>query len=247
VFHATVAHRRGDPELQQAMANIPAMLEELSAEAAARRADPRDDLLTELVQLRLDDGRPLTDDEIRDALWNLVGGGLDTTTSLTSLTLLHLDEHHDLRRQLIERPDLLEAATEEFLRFFSVNETLTRTVTRDVELGGQQLSRGDHLMLSWLSANRDAAVFDDPDVVRFDRGRNPHLALGIGPHRCIGMHLARTMFKVLLREVLSRIPDYRVDRDATQLYAGNPELNGVVRMPATFTPGPRTGPAERPF
>ena len=70
---------------------------------------------------------------------------------------------------------------------------------------------------------------------------------GVGAHRCIGMHLARTMFQVLVREVLGRIPDYRVDRAATRFYDGNPELNGVVRMPATFTPGERAGPAERPF
>jgi cytochrome P450 len=247
LFHATIALRPGDPEFDQAVANIPAMLAELGEEAAARRAEPRDDLLTALVALRVEDDRPLTDDEVRSVLWNLVGGGLDTTTSLTSLSLLHLDEHPDLRQQLIERPELLETATEEFLRFFSVNETLTRTVTRDVELGGQQLQRGDHLMLSWLSANRDESRFERADEVVLDRAPNPHLALGVGPHRCIGMHMARTMFQVLLRHALTRIPDYRVDRDATQLYAGNPELNGVVRMPATFTPGPRVGPTERPF
>lgn len=247
LFHGTVAHGPGHPEFAQALANLPAMLSELGEAAAARRTSPRDDLLTALVDLRLDDGRALSDDELRSVLWNLVGGGLDTTTSLTSLTLHHLDQHPDLRRQLIERPELHDGATEEFLRFFSVNESLTRTVTRDVELGGQQLRRGDHLLISWLSANRDAAAFDRADEVVLDRAQNPHLALGVGPHRCIGMHMARTMFKVLLREVLARIPDYQVDRETTRFYAGNPELNGVVRMPATFTPGPVAGPRERPF
>jgi len=247
LFHAAIAHRPGQPEFDRAMANLPAMLGELAEAAASRRRSPRDDLLTALVELRLDDGRPLTDEEVLGALWNLVGGGLDTTTSLTSLSLYHLDEHPELRRPLIERPELITAATEEFLRFFSVNETLTRTVTGDVELGGQQLRRGDHLMLSWLSANRDEKKFDRADEVVLDRAPNPHLALGVGPHRCIGMHMARAMFQVLMHEVLTRIPDYRVDRPATQFYAGNPELNGIVRMPATFTPGPRAGPPDRPF
>ena len=192
-------------------------------------------------------GRPLTDAELQSVLWNLIGGGLDTTTSLTSLTLHHLDAHPDLRARLIADPALIVPATEEFLRYFSVNETLTRTVTRDTELGGQQLCRGDHLMLSWLSANRDEAVFDRADEVVLDRETNAHLAFGVGPHRCIGMHMARTMFQVLLTAVLARIPDYAVDRAATRFYAGNPELNGVVTMPATFTPGPRLGPAARPF
>ena len=148
-------------------------------------------------------------------LWNLVGGGLDTTTSLTALALHHLDAHPDLRSRLAGDPGLLDQATEEFLRYFSVNETLTRTVTRDTELGGQRLCRGDHLMLSWLSANRDEAVFERAGEVVLDRAPNPHLAFGVGPHRCIGLHMARTMFKVLVGEVLARIPDYAVDRDAT--------------------------------
>jgi cytochrome P450 len=255
VFHGTVSYRAGSPEYDRAIANVPAMVAELQQEIDARRREPHDDLLTQLVEMQVDTdaeagadgGRRLTDDELVSVLWNLVAGGLDTTTSLTSLTLYHLDAHHDLRQRLIDEPHLLGAATDEFLRFTSVNETLTRTVTHDVGLGGQQLHRGDHLMLSWLSANRDEQVFERPDEVVLDRERNPHLAFGVGPHRCIGMHMARTMFQVLIRQVLARMPDYRVDRHATQFYQGNPQLNGVVRMPATFTPGPVVGPSERPF
>ena len=247
VFHATVAHRRGSPEFDAAMVNMPAMLTELHGEITARRTAPRDDLLTHLVELELDDGQRLTDEQLVSVLWNLVGGGLDTTTSLTSLALHLLDEHHELRQQLIDDPGLLPTATEEFLRYFSVNETLTRTVTRDVELGGQRLRRGDHLVLSWLSANRDGRTFADPDALVLDRAPNPHLAFGVGPHRCIGMHLARTLFQVLLGDILARMPDYVIDRASTRFYEGNPAMNGVVAMPATFTPGPRVGASTRPF
>jgi cytochrome P450 len=252
LFHGTVAYRPGSPEYRRSVAELPVMMDELRVEIANRRREPAGDLLTALVQAQLndDDGsdtRHLTDDELVSVLWNLIGGGLDTTTSLTALTLYHLDEHPDLRTRLVDEPALLGTATEEFLRYFSVNETLTRTVTCDAELGGQRLGRGDHLMLSWLSANRDERAFDRPDEVVLDRAPNPHLAFGLGAHRCIGMHLARTMFQVLVREVLDRIPDYEVDRAATRFYDGNPELNGVVRMPATFTPGERSGPADRPF
>jgi cytochrome P450 len=251
VFHGTVSYRPGSPEYREAIANVPSMVAELQGEIDARRRQPGDDLLTQLVEMEVDgdhDGRRrLTDDELVSVLWNLVAGGLDTTTSLTSLTLYHLDGHHDLRRRLVDQPRLLGAATDEFLRYFSVNETLTRTVTRDVELGGQQLRRGDHLMLSWLSANRDPRAFERPDEVDLDRERNPHLAFGVGPHRCIGMHMARTMFQVLVGQVLARMPDYQVDRAATRFYQGNPQLNGAVRMPTTFTPGPVVGPPERPF
>ncbi len=265
LFHGTIAHAPRSPEFRAAVANVPAMLTELAGEVADRRAAPRDDLLSALVAMTVDveggtgapgggdadargDGaRHLTDDELVSVLWNLIGGGLDTTTSLTALTLHHLDAHHDQRQRLIDEPGLVDLATEEFLRFFSVNETLTRTVTCDADLGGQRLRRGEHVMLSWLSANRDGRVFDRADEVVLDRAVNPHLAFGVGPHRCIGLHMARTMFQVLVRRLLARMPDYAVDRDAVRFYAGNPELNGVVQMPATFTPGPRTGPAERPF
>jgi cytochrome P450 len=246
LFHGTIAHRPGEPEFDRAIAAVSGMLATLGAVAAARRTDPGDDLLSALVRLEVD-GRLLTDAELQGVLWNLIGGGLDTTTSLTALALHHLDAHPDQRARLAADPALLEPATEEFLRYFSVNETLTRTVAQDVDLGGQRLCRGEHLMLSWLSANRDEAVFDRADEVVIDREVNPHVAFGVGPHRCIGMHLARTMFKVLLGAVLARLPDYRVDREATRFYAGNPELNGVVTMPATFTPGTRVGPSERPF
>jgi cytochrome P450 len=252
LFHGTVAYRPGSPEYRRSVAELPVMMDELRVEIANRRREPTGDVLTALVQAQLNDDessdtRHLTDDELVSVLWNLIGGGLDTTTSLTALTLHHLDEHPDLRTRLVDEPALLGTATEEFLRYFSVNETLTRTVTCDADLGGQRLSRGDHLMLSWLSANRDERAFDRPDEVVLDRAPNPHLAFGLGAHRCIGMHLARTMFQVLVREVLDRIPDYEVDRAATRFYDGNPELNGVVRMPATFTPGERAGPADRPF
>jgi len=247
LFHATVAHRPGAPEYDRAISRVPEMVAELLAEARARRDEPRDDLLTRLVELRVSDGRPLTDEEISAVLWNLVGGGLDTTTSLTSLTLHHLDTSPELRRALIDRPELMDPATEEFLRYYSVNETLTRTVTKDTELGGQHLSRGDVVLISWLSANHDESEFEQPGEVMLDRSPNRHLAFGVGAHRCIGMHLARTMFQVLLGTVLRRLPDYRIDRDATRFYEGNPMLAGVVSMPAAFTPGRTEGPADRPF
>ena len=246
VFHSASAFSAGSTEQAHAQSLLADMIAELLRVAEERRKDPRDDILSRLVALEIEDGRPLRDDELIGVLWNFIGGGLDTTSSLTSLSLYHLDSHHDLRQRLIDEPDLLVPATEEFLRFTSVNETLTRTVTADVELGGQHLKRGDFLMMSWLAANYDEKVFDRPDQVVLDRSPNPHLAFGVGPHRCIGMHVARTVFAVLMGEVLARIPDYRVDRDATRFYRGNPELAGVVTMPATFTAGAAVG-VERPF
>jgi cytochrome P450 len=245
VFHAINAYSTDTPEYAQSLELMNEMIIELLKVAEVRRNDPKDDIISKLVAMEVD-GRPLTDEDLVGVLWNLIGGGLDTTTSLTSLSLLHLDAHHDLRQRLVDEPDLLIPATEEFLRFTSVNETLSRTVTKDVELGGQKLSRGDFLVLSWLSANFDEKVFERPDEVILDRAPNPHMAFGVGPHRCIGMHIARSLFDVMMRELLARIPDYVVDREATDFYKGNPELAGVVAMPVTFTPGKPVG-VERPF
>ena len=245
VFHAVAAFGASDQELADAQALMGRMIEELLATAAERRRQPRHDILSRLVELEVDGGRHLGDDELIGVLWNLIGGGLDTTTSLTSLTLHHLEGHPELRRRLFEDPDLLGTATEEYLRYTTVNEYLTRTITRDVELCRQQLRRGDFLMLSWLSANFDEQVFEQPGEVVLDRSPNPHLAFGVGPHRCIGMHLARALFGVMMRQVLGRMPDYRVDRRATRFYRGG-ELAGVVTMPVTFTPGTSIG-TTRPF
>ena len=142
--------------------------------------------------------------------------------------------------------DLLRPACEEYLRWTSINETLTRTCTKDTELAGQQIKRGDFVMMSWLGANFDQAVFDSPDTVDVDRSPNPHLAFGVGTHRCIGLHVARMLFLVMMREILTRIPDYVVAVEGTQFYQGNPALYGVVKMPVTFTAGRPVG-VERPF
>jgi cytochrome P450 len=245
VFHDLSAHNEDEPEHAAAQLRLIEILGEAFSVAQDRRRQPRNDILSELVTMKAA-GRSLTDEEVLSVMFNLIGGGLDTTTSLTSLALHHLEAHPDIRSRLAEHPDLLGSACEEYLRWTSVNETLTRTCTRDTELGGQHIRRGDIVMISWLGANFDPAVFDQPDEVDVERAPNPHLSFGVGAHRCIGMHLARMLFPVMVSAVLSRLPDYTIDHDATAFYAGNPLLAGVVKLPVTFTPGPQVGVA-RPF
>ncbi len=187
----------------------------------------------------------MTDDELVAVLWNLIGGGLDTTTSLTSLSLLHLDADRDLRQRLVDHPELLAPATEEFLRFFSVNETLTRTVTRDVELGGQQLRRGDHLLLSWLSANRDDARLrptrrcrrSTVSPTRTSRSASVSTAASACTWhaRCSRCSCARCW---------RDSPTTQVDRSATQLYAGNPDSQRRRAHAGHVQPGPGDRPCR---
>jgi cytochrome P450 len=244
-FHGTAAYGQETPEYKNAAAKSPEMIAEMLDIIAHRRRQPGNDLLSRLIVMEVD-GQTLGDDDLIAVTWNLIGGGLDTTTSLTSLALVHLADHHELRRRLIDDPSLLAPACEEYLRWTSVNETLTRTCTRDTTLGDQQIKRGDFVMMSWLGANYDPAVIPEPYEIRLDRNPNPHLAFGVGSHRCIGMHAARSLFEIMVAEVLRRMPDYEVDTAATQYYRGNPELFGVVKMPVNFPPGPARG-AESPF
>ena len=235
LFHSVMAANGGD-DYNSAIAEVPGMLDGLLTFIAARRAEPRDDLTSFLAAFDID-GRHLTDTQLLDILWNLIGGGVDTTTSLTALSLLHLGTHPELRSRLIERPELYRSAAEEFLRFFSVNKQLSRTVSRDTVLGGQPLRRNDRLLISWISANHDESEFQSPGEVMLDRSPNHHVAFGLGPHRCIGAPLARVMFEVMVRAVLERMPDYEIDLDGVERYAGNPTMDGVGRLPVTFKPG----------
>jgi cytochrome P450 len=240
LFHSVMAASQDSDAYANAIAEVPAMMDSLMKFAATRRTDPGDDLTSFLVQFEFD-GKRLDDGQLLDILWNIIGGGVDTTTSQTALSLLHLGTHPDLRQQLADHPELYVTATDEFLRFFSVNQQLSRTVTRDVVLGGQQLRRNDRVIISWLGANHDEQEFERPDEVVLNRNPNRHLAFGLGPHRCIGSHLARVMFEVMVKAVLDRIPDYQVDLSGVYEYLGNPSMTGLGSLPVTFTPGVSRG------
>jgi cytochrome P450 len=240
LFHSVMAVPQDSPEYAKAIAQVPAMMADVLEFAATRRAEAGDDLTSFLIQFEFD-GKRLTDEQLLNILWNLIAGGVDTTTSQTALTLLHLGTHPELRRQLIDHPELYRTATDEFLRYFSVNQQLSRTVTRDVVINGQHLGRNDRVVISWLAANHDEREFERPGEIILDRLPNRHLAFGLGPHRCIGSHLARLMSEVMIKAVLDRIPDYQVDLDGVYQYLGNPSMTGLGKLPVTFTPGTKRG------
>ncbi len=240
LFHSVMALPVDSPEYAKAIAEVPALMQGVLDFAATRRGNPDDDLTSFLIAFEFD-GKRLTDEQLLNILWNLIAGGVDTTTSHTALTLLHLGTHPRLRQHLIDHPELHRSATDEFLRYFSVNQTLSRTVTRDVELGGQHLRTNDRVVISWLSANHDDTEFDRPDEIVLDRAPNRHVAFGLGPHRCIGSHLARLMSQVMVAAVLDRIPDYRVELGGVHHYLGNPSMTGLATLPVAFTPAPRRG------
>lgn len=212
---------------------------------AERRARPTDDIISFLCRQEID-GVPLSDEVVLSIAKLLIGGGMDTTTSLTGQTLVHLSERPEQRRRLIDEPDLLETATEEFLRVFAPSQSMARTVRQPAEMRGCPMHDGDRVLLPWVAANFDETVFENPDEVVLDRARNRHLSFGLGFHRCVGVHLARAMFQEMLRQVLERLADYRVLTEGLVPYASHGNQTGWDVVPAVFTPGIRSAAAGAP-
>lgn len=189
------------------------------------------------------DGESADDREIVSNIQLLIGGGFDTTTALTAHALDWLEEHPDQRQRLVDEWDtLIDSATEEFLRFYTPAVGDGRTITQDAEIDGVKFQEGERLWLSWAMANRDPAVFENPNEIVLDRKGNRHASFGLGIHRCIGSNVARATFKSMLKEVLDRCPDFRIDRSQSVYYDTTGVINGMKNLKATFTPGERRGP-----
>ncbi|MDX3580648.1 cytochrome P450 [Streptomyces europaeiscabiei] len=238
-IHDIFAAPAGSERAVRGAAGLAYMDQRIRELIAERRSEPKPDGVSTLVAGRRADGSEFGDDELVSVIGLLIAGGVDTTTSLTGSTLVHLARHPDQRQKLIDSPDLLDTATEEFLRAFAPSQSMARTVTQDVEVGGCPMRAGDRVLIPWVAANHDPAVFPDPDQVRLDRDAGRHLSFGIGSHRCAGAHLARAMFRAMMTQVLTRLPDYRVIEEGLIPYPTRGNQSGWDAVPAVFTSGPR--------
>ncbi|MGH2780426.1 MAG: cytochrome P450, partial [Thermoleophilaceae bacterium] len=206
---------------------------------ALRRREPGDDLVSDLVEAEVD-GRPLNDEEIVALAMMVIFGGIDTTVAAIGNMLFYLDRDRELRRRLIDDRSLIPTAVDELLRYEPPVQGFARFLREDVEVRGQTLRRNEKALILWASANRDEEVFPEPDTVRLDRSPNPHLTFGIGVHRCLGAHLARAELQILLEEVLDRMPDYEIEHAGVEPTASAGTVFERVRIPISFTPGPRS-------
>ncbi|MCP3805029.1 cytochrome P450 [Allokutzneria sp. A3M-2-11 16] len=177
-----------------------------------RAAQPGDDLISRAFAWDVD-GRAPTGDEIVNVLYTLFAAGQDTVTSVLSFSLWHMATHPADRRRVTANPDLLPSAVEELLRYYSIILD-GRRVTRDAEVAGCPMRKGDAVLLLAPAANRDPAEFDRADEVVLDRSPNRHVAFGMGTHRCVGAHLARQQLRIALEEWHRLIPEYHVPDDA---------------------------------
>ncbi|MFP5255256.1 MAG: cytochrome P450 [Acidimicrobiia bacterium] len=229
---------RDDPDYQELPGGPQAAAAEIyalcDAVAADRRANPRDDIMTALVNAEVD-GERLDDLELNLFFVTLVVAGNETTRNLINHSMQALIEHPDQAQRLRDDPSLWDTAVEEMLRWGSSIHNFRRTATRDTELRGVPIAAGDKVVLYYASANRDEEVFPDPH--RFDVGRTPndHVAFGGGGvHYCLGASLARAEIKATMRQLVTRLPDIELAGPIDRLHSDF--VNGIKRMPVRFTP-----------
>lgn len=208
-----------------------------------RREPLQDNLLSHFAHETID-GRAITRDELASYCINILAGGVDTTTALTTNTLIYLFQNPAEKQRLIDDISLLPIAREEFIRFFTPMHGAARHLTRDAEFEGAAMKEGQPVYMAWSSGNRDPEIFEQPDAIDMTRFPNRHIAFGAGPHRCIGSFMARVAFEEMVTQILRRIPDYALNLDAARLYPSIGTINGWIDMPATFTPGRKLSPPD---
>jgi cholest-4-en-3-one 26-monooxygenase len=229
---------RDDPDYQELEGGPTAAATEVyllcDEVAADRRANPRDDIMTALVQAEID-GERLDDAELNLFFITLIVAGNETTRNLVNHAMLVLIEHPDQAQRLRDDPSLWDTGVDEMLRWGSSIHNFRRTATRETELRGVPIKEGDKVVLYYASANRDEEVFEDPH--RFDVGRTPndHLTFGGGGvHYCLGASLAKAEIKATMRQIVERLPDLELAGPVNRLHSDF--VNGVKTMPVRFTP-----------
>jgi cholest-4-en-3-one 26-monooxygenase len=224
----------GDPDLNPdgvdsvVERDIPEIFERCGRMIAERRERPTDDLTSVLVHAEID-GHKLEEHEIVMGFFLLVAAGNDSTKSTYCSGMRALIEHPQERAKLLADPSLIPSAVEESLRMFPAFAHFRRTATADCELAGQQIHRGDKVVMWYVSSCRDESLYEDPD--RFDVERNPeHQAFGAGGrHFCLGTALARLELRIMLEETLARFPSMTLA--GTPMYAETAFVNQLKTLP----------------
>jgi len=222
--------RMPDPRTREGMPDLYAYAHLLATE---KRRRPADDVMSILLGQADAGGDQVSAAEFENMFWLFAVAGNETLRNGLPGSCIALLEHPDAQDQLRAEPALMGAAADEMLRWWTPVMTFRRTATQGCELGGQRIRAGDKVVVSFTSANRDEAVFAEPDRFDIRRHPNPHLVFGHGPHFCLGAHLARTQLRALFDEVLART--------SSLTYAGPPSYlrsnfqRGVKRLPVGWT------------
>ncbi len=214
-------------QLAEVFADIEAYFRQLTD---ARRHRASNDLASAIANARID-GAPIPHFEAFCLYLIVITAGHDTTSSSTSGAIWGLCEDAGELRKLKDRPELAQNLADEAIRWTNPVSHFMRSAAEDTEVGGRPIRNGDWLMLSYLSANNDETVFDEPERFRVDRDASRHIAFGAGAHACLGQHLARLEMRILFEELMPRLHSLEL--------AGEPK-----RSASTFVGGPKTLPVR---
>ncbi len=232
------ATRSGELERTAAVAHrFDAIIHRLLSLRRIRPPGPPADLTDELLRVKHHDGRPLGEDEIVSVLRNWTGGDLGSLALCTGVVLYWLATHPELQDDLVDAPDeVFDAALDEMLRIDDPFVSNRRVATTDTVVGGRPVARGEQLVVNWTAANRDPAVFGDPDAYQPDANAGANLVYGTGPHVCPGRALATLELRVLVRAMIRR---HRIELDPTDLpEREQPPVGGFRRLRLSCQPRP---------
>jgi cytochrome P450 len=199
----------------------------------ARRADPADDVISELVHTELD-GEQLGDEEIFSFIRLLLPAGAETTYRATGNFLFGLLTHPDQLAALRDDRSLMTQAVEEAIRWESPLLITSRSTTVDAEVAGTVIPANSQVVAHVGSANHDETRWDHPERFDIHREQKPHAAFGFGPHMCLGMHLARLEMRVAVGAVLDRLPGLRLDPDADDVHIHGERFRSPTSLPVLF-------------
>lgn len=185
----------------------------LDRQVQEHRDNPRDDLTTYLLNVEID-GNKLSVEHVRGSIVLLLIAGIDTTWSAIGSSLWHLAHNPDDLQRIVDEPEVMLFALEEFLRAYAP-VTMARLVKDDYDFHGCPMKANEWVLLPFPAANRDPAFFDQADEFIIDREANRHAAFGLGIHRCIGSNLARLELKVAIEEFVKRFPRFEQAGDVT--------------------------------
>jgi cytochrome P450 len=205
----------------------------LKAIFALRRHDPGDDLISAMVAAE-EQGDRLTEEEMLTTCVTLLVAGHETTTNLIGSAVHALLHHPDQMADLRRDPSLMPAAVEEFLRYETPLQRNRKMVAFDLEFGGRHMRKGQLIMQVLSAANRDPAVFPDPDMLNIRRDPNPHIAFGLGIHFCLGAPLARVEAPIALRTLLERFPALRLGTTQPLEWQAGSVLRCLKALPVIF-------------
>jgi cytochrome P450 len=208
-----------------------AILAYLREKLEEKRQNPTEDVISYVANAEFE-GRPLTDKEKTGICMILYMAGLDSVSGMLGFMFKHLAEHPADQQRLRENPDQIGDALEEMLRAYPISAP-ARVVKRDLDFHGVQFKAGDIVTAYTVGAGRDRGEYADADVVDFDREEMNHITFGVGPHRCLGSHLARRELRIAIEEWLKRVPQFRITPGETAATHAM-SIMGVLRLPLSW-------------